>query len=260
LCLELNLQKRVAFVAGSSRGIGKAIASRLLKEGCRTLIAGRDGRSLERTRREFQRQFGEEAVTAYHGDLTCRDHIERALAGLKSTWGRLDCLIANVGTGSGKQGWELAEGDWQESFSMNLWGPIRLAQAAVPLLAATREGVIIFTGSIAGLERSSAPLPYCAAKAALVNYSKNLAWRLAGEGIRVNTVAPGNIKFPGGSWETHLKRDREGVKHYINSEVAAKRFGNPDEISDLVVFLCSPRASFISGACLVADGGQTRSL
>jgi 3-oxoacyl-[acyl-carrier protein] reductase len=258
--LELDLDKRVAFVAGSSRGIGKAIAWGLLKEGCRTLLAGRDEQSLDRTRQEFQREFGKDAVAVHHGDLTCSQQIERALADLKSTWGRLDCLIANIGTGSGKPGWELTEEDWQRSFSMNFWGPVRLVQAAVPLLTATGEGAVVFTGSIAGLERSSAPLPYSAAKAALANYSKNLAWRLAGNGIRVNMVAPGNIKFPGGSWETHLREKPEAVTEYINSEVAAKRFGNPEEIRDLVVFLCSPRASFVTGACFVVDGGQTRSL
>jgi 3-oxoacyl-[acyl-carrier protein] reductase len=114
--------------------------------------------------------------------------------------------------------------------------------------------------SIAGLESMPAPLPYSAAKAALVNYGKNLSRLLASRGVRVNSVAPGNVLFPGGSWERHLADRREEVLRYLQAEVPMQRFGRPEEIADLVVYLSSDRASFITGACVVADGGQTRSI
>jgi 3-oxoacyl-[acyl-carrier protein] reductase len=102
-------------------------------------------------------------------------------------------------------------------------------------------------------------LPYSAAKAAVINYAKNLSVQVAPNGIRVNCVAPGNVLFPGGSWERHLEQRREEVMRFIEQEVPLQRFGQPDEIADLIVFLSSPRAAFITGACVRADGGQTRS-
>jgi 3-oxoacyl-[acyl-carrier protein] reductase len=123
-----------------------------------------------------------------------------------------------------------------------------------------KRGAIVFVNSIVAVESTPAPLAYSSAKAALLNYTKNLARQVAADGIRVNTVAPGNIFFDGGSWDKHLQARRDEVLGYIASEVPMQRFGKPEEIADAVAFLASARASFVTGACLVADGGQTRSL
>jgi 3-oxoacyl-[acyl-carrier protein] reductase len=119
-------------------------------------------------------------------------------------------------------------------------------------------GSIVFVSSIAGLESLGAPLPYGAAKAALEHYSKDLARRVGKHGVRVNTVAPGNILFPGGTWQRKLDADSPDVMQMISAEVPLGRFGAPEEIGALVAFVSSPKAAFITGACLVADGGQTR--
>ena len=110
------------------------------------------------------------------------------------------------------------------------------------------------------MEATPAPLPYSAAKAALVNYSKNLARQLGPERIRVNTIAPGNIYFEGGSWERHLASRRDAVEKMLKTEVPQQRFGTPEEIASLAAYLCSPLAGFATGSCYVMDGGQTRSL
>jgi 3-oxoacyl-[acyl-carrier protein] reductase len=122
------------------------------------------------------------------------------------------------------------------------------------------NSTIVFIASIAGMERLPAPLPYSAAKAALINYAKNLAWVTADLSIRVNCIAPGNILFPGGSWEAHLRDRGDQVLSYVNSEVASKRFGTPEEVAETVGFLCSAKASFITGTCVVVDGGQSRTI
>ena len=121
-------------------------------------------------------------------------------------------------------------------------------------------GNILFVSSIAGLEASQAPLPYGAAKAALVNYSKNLSRAVAQDHIRVNCICPGNVLFPGGSWEQHLADRGQEVEKYISSEVPQQRFGTPEEIADFAAFLVSPISKFATGGVFVMDGGQTRSI
>lgn len=258
--MDLQLKGRVALVAGSSRGIGKAIARAFLAEGCRTVITARQSESLVQTKSEFEAEFGPEQVLACNGDLTQTETIQKILAQVQERWNRLDCLVANVGSGSGKGGWSLSESDWSGLFENNLWGSVRLLSEALKEMTHARRGSIVLIASITGIESTLAPLPYSAAKAALVNYSKNLARQVAQHNVRVNCVAPGNILFPGGSWEKHLAKRYEEVMRQITTEVPMQRFGRPEEIADLVVFLSSDRASFITGDCIVADGGQTRSI
>ena len=254
--MDLELTDKVILVAGSSRGIGKAIATSLLVEGARVCISGRDPESLSEARRELN-QHGQ--VLAFEGDLSVRGPIARVFETIAAEWGRLDGLICNLGTGSGKTGWDPTEEDWERLLRLNFQASAWLAQAAIPALA-NRRGNIVFISSITGVEATPAPLPYSAGKAALLNYSKNLSRQVAKLGIRVNCVAPGNIFFPGGSWDRRLHDNPEAVGKYLEAEVPFNRFGTADEIASVVTFLCSTRASFITGACFTADGGQTRSI
>ena len=257
--MDLELKDRVALVAGSSRGIGKAIATALLREGCRVCLTGRDAASLHSACEELRKEFGEKYVTGIAGDLTENSVIDAAMAAICGDWGGLDILVANLGTGSGKPGWEQNEEEWARLFNLNFFGSVRLAQAAIPSMQA-HGGSIVFISSIVGVEATPAPLPYSAAKAALINYSKNLSRAVVEHNIRVNCIAPGNVNFPGSSWEKHLANRREVVEKYIDSEVPMKRFGTPEEIANLAVFLASPASRFVTGSCYVIDGGQTRTL
>lgn len=254
--MNFSLENRVALVAGSTRGIGKAIAKALLSQGCRVCISGRDPSKLAETQLELEQSFGKHCIMGFHGDLTDPEMISNVCSEIQNTWSGLDVLVANVGSGKGRTGWEIEEKEWEHLFQINFWSSVRLAQSAIPLLA-RRRGTIVFVASIAGVEASPAPLPYSSAKAALISYAKNLAREVAKSGIRVNCVAPGNILFPMGSWERHLHDRREEVLKMIESEVPLGRFGTPEEIAQLVAFLCSERSSFITGSCFIADGGQT---
>jgi len=256
--MDLQLTDQVAFISGSSRGIGRAIAGAFLSEGARVVITGRDSGSLEQTERELGEAFGADRVLSFCGDLTRGEEVEVAVTRTLQQWERIDALVANLGQGRGTPGWTYASPEWEALLAVNLSGAVRLASAVLPSMEKRRQGSILFINSIAGLESSGAPLAYSAAKAGLLNYAKNLARQIAPLGVRVNTVAPGNIFFPGGSWEAHLKNNREAVLAQIEREVPMKRFGHPEEIARLAVFLSSPAASFVTGACLVADGGQTR--
>lgn len=257
--MDLHLTDRVALVAGSSRGIGKAIAAALLAEGCRTAITGRDPGALAQAKAELAEQHGTERLMACAGDLTDPEAIRSTAASIRQRWGKVEILVANIGSGRGTPGWQPGEADWQALFQMNLWASVRLVTELLPELVEARSGSIVLIASITGIEGTPAPLPYSAAKAALVNYGKNLSRLVGPHQVRVNCVAPGNILFPGGSWERHLAQRHDEVMSYISSEVPLRRFGRPEEIADLVAFLASDRAAFITGACVVADGGQTRS-
>ena len=259
--MDLRLENQVVFIAGSSRGIGKSIAATLLAEGASVVLTGRDEDSLRSAVSELSAQTDKDRILAIGGDFTDASTITRAYENTLQRFGRIDHLVANLGSGSGKPGWDQAEDEWQRLFELNFFASTRLTQAVLPhLLANPNGGTILYISSIVGLEATPAPLPYSAAKAALVNYSKNLARQLGAQKIRVNTIAPGNIYFAGGSWERHLNNRRDSVEAMLQSEVPQQRFGTPEEIASLAAYLCSSLASFATGACYVMDGGQTRSL
>lgn len=223
------------------------------------MITGRDAKSLEEAKASLVMECGPLRVHSVAGDMTDTADIRNALDEAIVAFNGIDAVVANVGSGRARGGWDLDQEDWGSSLSINLLGGMTLASAAVPHLLARNDGSMTFISSITGIEATSAPLPYSAAKAAILSAMKNLSRLVGAKGVRINAVAPGNVLFPGSSWERKLAERQEFFEQYIQNEVPLGRFGQPEEIADAVVFLASERASFITGACLVVDGGQTRS-
>jgi 3-oxoacyl-[acyl-carrier protein] reductase len=254
--MDLGLTDRTVVVAGSSRGIGLAIARAFVAEGSRVVITGRDEQALHVAAEGMQ---ADDHVLAIAGDLARPEVIAGVLREASDRWGGVDVLVANVGSGTARGGWALSDSDWDRSFEVNLHVTRRLAEAVLPSMVERGSGSLVFIASIVGLESVNAPLTYSAAKAALVSYAKNLSRDVARRGVRVNAVAPGNVLFDGGAWARKLADDPDHVRRYVDAEVPAGRFGTPAEIADVVTFLASDRAAFVTGACVVADGGQTRS-
>jgi 3-oxoacyl-[acyl-carrier protein] reductase len=203
------------------------------------------------------------------------EEIARAVQTAARELGGLDILVTLVG-GSEPGGTAMDDAAWRSALERNLWPPIRAAREALPLLeAAARErgfvapanvdaapsrdqSVIVHVASIWGREGGGA-MGYNAAKAALISLAHEQARELAPRGIRVLSVAPGSILHPEGSWARRLKQDHEGITQFVRREIPFGRFGSADEVGDLVAFLASRRASWVSGACVVVDGGQSRS-
>jgi len=257
--MDLGLKGKVAFVAGSSRGIGLAIARAFLAEGARVVVTGRGAESLKEAAALLGVESAEARVLCIRCDLREPDDIDRALDETRSSFGAPDAVVANVGSGTEPGGWDLPMEVWHSSLSVNLLGGMALASRALSHLTANGGGSLTFISSIAGVEAINAPVAYSASKAALLSAVKSLSRLVGPQGVRVNAIAPGNVLFSGGTWERKLKERGEFFEDYIRSEVPLQRFGRPEEIADSAVFLASERAAFITGSCLVVDGGQTRS-
>jgi 3-oxoacyl-[acyl-carrier protein] reductase len=213
---------------------------------------------LEQAASELRSQFGEDAVHAVAADLAQVADAVRAARAAHERFGAPDCVVLNAGSGRGPRGWDVGREAWQAAIDMNLWPAIHLTEAALPQMVERGSGTLVFIASIVGLEVTGAPVSYTSAKAATVAYAAGLARDLGPRGIRSNSVAPGNVIFDGSGWAEKVEEDPEGWRDYVEREVPVRRFGTPEEIAAAVVFLASDRAGFITGECLVVDGGQTR--
>ena len=254
--MDLGLKDKVVIVTGASRGIGKAIALGFAEEGARLSICGRTPETLESAANEI-RALGA-AVFARPTDVTQEVQAEAFVKATLDTYGRIDVLINNVGGSRWTPMLEISDQEWHEILDLNLVSAARMSRAVIPTMHGQGGGVIIMISSIYGRE-GGGPITYNAAKAAEISMSKSLARELAPGNIRVNSVAPGSILFPGGSWERRQKADPEGIAAFIKSDMPLGRFGKSEEIANVVVFLASERASLVTGACINVDGCQSKS-
>jgi 3-oxoacyl-[acyl-carrier protein] reductase len=255
--VNLQLKNRRVLVTGSSRGIGRGIAEAFLAEGAKVAVSGRDRATVTRLLKAWRPRYGVEHALGCTGDLTADTGIRRALKRIVQAWGGLDVLVLNLGSGRSISGLAPAV-EWQRVLKLNLVAAMETLRLAADLLGSGKQPAVVFVGSIAGLESLGAPMPYGAAKAALRHAMKAAAQQLASKGIRVNMVAPGNIHFSGGTWERKLAESPETTAAMLATQVPLQRFGTIEEVAACVLFLASRQASFITGACLTVDGGQTR--
>jgi len=257
--MDLKLDGKVAIVTGASRGIGKAIASSLAAEGCNLLVCARGEEGLADAVQELKGIGGK--VESMVLDITDPSAPEKLTQHAKDAFGRIDVLVGNVGGNRRKPLVDTTDEDWNDIIQLNLMSHIRCSREVVPVMKENEGGSIVFISSIFGREAGGPGLSiYNTTKSALISMAKIMAIELASEGVRVNTVAPGSIRFPGGSWDRRVKSDPEGMKVFIEQNLPLGRFGRADEVADVVTFLASERASLITGACITVDGSQSHSL
>jgi 3-oxoacyl-[acyl-carrier protein] reductase len=257
--MNLDLEGKVALVTGSSRGLGLASARALVAEGCRVCLCARGEPSLQEAADDLRRAAGEDAVLAIAADLATAAGIEQVFAGVIQRFGGLDILVNNIGLGRGAGILDTPDAEWQEAFDQTLFPAVRASRLAVPSMRERGGGAIIMIASIYGRE-AGGRMVYNAVKAAEISLAKSMAQQLARDNIRVNSVAPGSILFEGGSWWKRQQADPEGIAEFVRRDLPFGRFGRAEEVGEVVAFLASPRASWISGASLTVDGCQSRSL
>ncbi len=256
--MDLGLDGKVVFIAGASRGIGYAMAEAFVGEGAKVCITGRTQSTLE----EAAERLGGD-VLAVAGDMTRSADVIKALDAAEAQLGPIYCAVANVGIGRAPSGFDVTDEDWDADVAQNLTGSMFVAREAVRRMMRRspeeREGAnVIMISSIAGVDALGTSLTYSASKAAINHAGRSLAKFVGPDGIRVNVIAPGNILFEGGSWESIIKDRRDVWDKWIEREVALQRFGKVEEIADAALFLASKRSAFTTGEVFVVDGGQVK--
>jgi 3-oxoacyl-[acyl-carrier protein] reductase len=250
--MNLHLQDKVVLVTGGSKGIGKAIAKGFKKEGAQVAIISRDRKALKLA----QSEIGD--ISIFQADLTNEIEREKVFKDIIEYFGTVDILINNVG---GSNGATTAETDlrlFQEAFELNYFSAVHFSKLVLPHLKAKQAGNIINIASIFGRE-SGGKVTYNSAKAAMISFTKSLADEVIKDGIRVNGVAPGSILHPTGNWQKRLEQNPEKIEQFVQDEIPAGRFGTAEEVANVVTFLASEKASWVVGATINVDGGQSKS-
>jgi len=254
--MNLNLDNKKVLITGASRGIGLAVAESFLQEDAKTCLISRGSNALFENEKRLQDAYGLESVFACKCDCTNIESLNSLKSEVEDRWSNLDIVIVNVGDGRSVSAALPDDEQWQKTWNSNFESALQTARTFLPMLEKSK-GCLLFISSITGMEAFGAPTDYSTAKSAIIALAKNMARKLASDNVRVNVIAPGNVYFKGGSWDEKIQQDKKRVDEIIKSTVPMNRFATPQEIADSAVFLCSDRASFITGTTLVIDGGQT---
>jgi len=247
--MKVDIKGKRVVIAGGSKGIGRSIALAFAEGGASVSICARGAEALEKTSGEIAAFRG----IAHAGicDLSKEADITAYIADAADKLGGIDVLVNNA-TG---YGWGDDEASWEQSVAVDVLAAVRASRVALPHLLKGNGPSIVNISSGSGLNPSVRTPAYGAAKAAIIHYTRTQAATLVGKGIRVNCVAPGSIEFPGGIWDNR-KRDEPAIYNAALAACPAGRMGFPEEVANVVVFLASPLASWVTAQIISVNGGQ----
>jgi 3-oxoacyl-[acyl-carrier protein] reductase len=255
--MDLDLKGKVAVITGGSRGLGFACAQSLAAEGCHIVVGARGLDGVTRAAEKLKSGWRGPKIVAVTADVSTPEGVDHLIETAVVECGGIDILVNNVGLGRGGTLEQTSDADWREAFDHTLFPAIRCSQLAAPHMRQRGGGVIVIISSIYGRE-AGGRMTYNVVKAAEISLTKSLAQQLARDEIRVVGVAPGSILFEGGTWWKRQQEDAKGIDEFIKRELPFGRFGTAQEVGDVVAFLSSPKASWVSGTTVVVDGCQSR--
>jgi NAD(P)-dependent dehydrogenase (short-subunit alcohol dehydrogenase family) len=251
--LELGLGGKVAIITGASEGLGRACAERLAREGTRVAMCARRKDVLERAAEEIRKATGAE-ILAMPADVTRAADIEALVAATATRWGGVDILVNNAGTSRAAAFEQVDDAAWQTDLDLKLMAVIRFCRLVIPIMKRRGGGRIVNVTTVGGKAPAARGLPTTVARAAGINLTKSLANEYAADRILVNTICLGLVKSA--QWERRAKGDLEGYYREVAKRVPIGRVGEAEEFADLVAFLVSERAGYITGTAINFDGGM----
>jgi len=252
--MNLDIKDKIALVTGASAGLGKAIAFSLAREGVKVAISGRRKEVLDETAMEIRNET-EAQVLTFVGDMTQKGNVTALVNQVVDDWNTIHILVNNVGQATRGQLDSLSQRDWQQAFEVNLLSAVYCTKQVIPLMKKQKWGRIINISALSGTEPGEELIVSNVVKSGVISFSKTLSRELASDNILVNCVSPGLINSPQNDGY-FSQQEREMVQKAI----PLRRFGESKEFADTVVFLCSERASYVTGINLIVDGGTSHSV